>query len=186
MAAMPATTGMSRLLSPTPPPPALPRFSALFSATPVFCLIPGRRHQSHLLTSTRHLGSLHLAHFARNARNATNVPGERKGVAVTPQEPEMSAAELKAYEEACAKLEGQEPDFWEGSSWNSLGFAMQYLWVFGVVVSIVACITAVRTYNLGATDFKNTEVFKEAIEYQVDGSEDTGSSVFDDATKEAP
>lgn len=71
--------------------------------------------------------------------------------------------------------------------WHQPNVVTENLIALGAhVLQIVACITAVRTYNLGATDFKNTEVFKEAIEYQVDGSEDTGSSVFDDATKEAP
>jgi hypothetical protein len=75
------------------------------------------------------LGSLHLA-------NARNVPAERKSVTVTPPEPEMSPAELKAYEEASAKLEGQQPGFWEGPQWNALGWIVQYMWVFGVAVSV--------------------------------------------------
>lgn len=53
-------------------------------------------------------------------------------------------------------------------------------------LQIIACLTAVRTYNLGATDFKNTEVFKEAIEYQVDGPEGSALSSFDDSNQEAP
>lgn len=40
-------------------------------------------------------------------------------------------------------------------------------------MQIIACLVAVRTYNLGATDFKNTEVFKEALESQ---SSDFGES----------
>jgi len=156
-----AATGMARLLTPS---------TSAAAPRPVSSFSP-------FSPASRHLGSLHVA-FARN------VPAERKSVAVTPAEPEMSPADLKAYEEACAKLEGTTPDFWEGDSWNLLGFIIQYMWVFGVAVSIIACLVAVRTYNLGATDFKNTEVFKEAIEYQVDGGE---SSPFEESSnQEAP
>ncbi|KAL3695826.1 hypothetical protein R1sor_009902 [Riccia sorocarpa] len=79
------------------------------------------------------------------------------------------------------KLEGLEPDFWEGEQWDGFGFALQYLWAFGVLVSLVACGIAVRTYNTGATDFKDTAVFKEAMDSQVE----MDSSVFDQAEKQA-
>lgn len=45
--------------------------------------------------------------------------------------------------------------------------------IWGRAVQIIACLVAVRTYNLGASDFKNTEVFKEALESQ---SSDFGES----------
>ncbi len=64
------------------------------------------------------------------------------------------------------KLPGDEPDFWEGPEWDTVGFVMQYLWAFGIVFAVVACGVAVRTYNFGATDFKETPVYKEAIESQ--------------------
>ncbi|KAG6554167.1 hypothetical protein Mapa_004083 [Marchantia paleacea] len=73
------------------------------------------------------------------------------------------------------KLEGLEPDFWEGEKWEAFGFAIQYMWLFGVLISLVACGVAVRTYNTGATDFKDTAVFKEAMDSQVE----MDSSVFD-------
>ncbi|GLJ53974.1 hypothetical protein SUGI_1154210 [Cryptomeria japonica] len=64
------------------------------------------------------------------------------------------------------KLPGDERDFWEGPQWDTVGFVMQYLWAFGIVFAVVACGVAVRTYNFGAADFKETPVYKEAIESQ--------------------
>lgn len=178
MAAMAAATGMARLLASAPSTSAAPRSGAP-APRPSSSFSP-RRHHSVLPSSGRRLGSLHLA-------NARNVPAERKSVTVTPPESEMSPAELKAYEEASAKLEGQQPGFWEGPQWNTLGWIIQYMWVFGVGVSIIACLIAVRTYNFGATDFKNTEVFKEAIEFQTEGgAEGSGLSAFDESNQEAP
>ncbi|BBN00566.1 hypothetical protein MPTK1_2g00270 [Marchantia polymorpha subsp. ruderalis] len=78
------------------------------------------------------------------------------------------------------KLEGIEPDFWEGEKWEAFGFAIQYMWLFGVLISLVACGVAVRTYNTGATDFKDTAVFKEAMDSQVE----MDSSVFDQVDTE--
>lgn len=125
MAAMAtAAAGMARLLSSAVP--STSRAPAAPSSRPISSFSP-RPHQSSL--PTRHLGSLHLA-------SARNVPAERKSVTVTPSEPEMSPAELKAYEEACAKLEGTTPDFWEGEMWNPLGFFLQYMWAFGVAVAV--------------------------------------------------
>ncbi|CAM6043100.1 unnamed protein product [Sphagnum compactum] len=104
---------------------------------------------------------------------ARNVSPGKKNTTVVPSQPEMTPEELAEYEKLVSQLEGKQPDFWEGEQWNWLGFVIQYLWVFGFVVSIIACLVAVRTYNLGATDFKNTEVFKEALESQ---SSDFGES----------
>jgi hypothetical protein len=104
---------------------------------------------------------------------ARNVSPGKKNTTVVPSQPEMTPEELAEYEKLVSQLDGKQPDFWEGEQWNWLGFVLQYLWVFGFVVSIIACLVAVRTYNLGATDFKNTEVFKEALESQ---SSDFGES----------
>lgn len=104
---------------------------------------------------------------------ARNVSPGKKNTTVVSSQPEMTPEELAEYEKIVSQLEGKQPDFWEGEQWNWLGFVIQYLWVFGFVVSIIACLVAVRTYNLGATDFKNTEVFKEALESQ---SSDFGES----------
>eukprot|EP00270_Netrium_digitus_P005444 TRINITY_DN1719_c0_g1_i2.p1 TRINITY_DN1719_c0_g1~~TRINITY_DN1719_c0_g1_i2.p1 ORF type:complete len:199 (+),score=40.33 TRINITY_DN1719_c0_g1_i2:25-597(+) len=69
-------------------------------------------------------------------------------------------------------MEGDEPDFWEGPQWNWLGFLLQYLWAFGILVAIIASIYAVRTYNTGAVDFTQTEMF-EAL---TAGSSDSSSA----------
>lgn len=66
------------------------------------------------------------------------------------------------------KLEGTEPDFWEGEQWDVLGFIVQYLWAFGVLIAVAACGVAVVSYNSGAVDIRETEVFKEALENQTD------------------
>lgn len=34
------------------------------------------------------------------------------------------------------KLPGEEPDFWEGEQWDTLGFLVEYLWAFGIVFSV--------------------------------------------------
>jgi hypothetical protein len=58
---------------------------------------------------------------------------------------------------------------------------------WGFVLQIIACIMAMQTYNLGATDFKNTEVFKEVIEFQTEGGgERSRLSAFDESNQEAP
>ncbi|XP_020585862.1 uncharacterized protein LOC110028372 [Phalaenopsis equestris] len=61
-------------------------------------------------------------------------------------------------------LPGLERDFWEGPQWDALGFFVQYLWAFGIVFGVIACGIAVTTYNEGATDFKQTTVYKESIQ----------------------
>ncbi|CAI7786975.1 unnamed protein product [Closterium sp. NIES-53] len=44
-------------------------------------------------------------------------------------------------------MPGDNPDFWEGSQWDLLGFAAEYLWVFGIVLAIVSSLYAVTSYN---------------------------------------
>lgn len=54
-------------------------------------------------------------------------------------------------------------------------------------MQIVACGIAARTYNSGATDFKQTPLYKEALEAQGGFSDDLDSSPgFADAPGEAP
>lgn len=88
------------------------------------------------------------------------------------------------------KLPGDEPNFWEGPQWNTFGFIIRYLWAFGFLFALVACGIAVRTYNFGATDFKETPVYKEAIESQGlfdEAPETSNSQIFDiNPTEEAP
>lgn len=45
------------------------------------------------------------------------------------------------------KLEGLEPDFWEGEKWDALGFIVQYLWAFGILVSVCFLVVAERTLS---------------------------------------
>jgi len=35
-------------------------------------------------------------------------------------------------------MPGDEPGFWEGSRWDLLGFLLQYLWAFGIVLAAAA------------------------------------------------
>lgn len=88
------------------------------------------------------------------------------------------------------KLPGEEPDFWEGPKWDTFGFIIRYLWAFGFVFGLVACGVAVRTYNFGATDFKETPVYKEAIESQGlfdEAPETSNSEIFENnPTEDAP
>ncbi|KAG2281715.1 hypothetical protein Bca52824_052935 [Brassica carinata] len=49
-------------------------------------------------------------------------------------------------------LPGLEPDPFEGPQWDGLGFFVQYLWAFGILFAV------------SATDFKETPVYKEAME----------------------
>ncbi|PON94483.1 AT-rich interactive domain protein [Trema orientale] len=62
------------------------------------------------------------------------------------------------------KLPGEEKDFWEGEQWDTLGVLVEYLWAFGIVFALIACGIAVATYNEGATDFKDTPVYKESVQ----------------------
>eukprot|EP01018_Ginkgo_biloba_P005922 Gb_25599 [translate_table: standard] len=88
------------------------------------------------------------------------------------------------------KLPGEEPDFWEGPQWDTLGFIVQYLWALGIVFALIACGIAVRTYNFGATDFKETPLYKESVESQAlfeETPEASDSQVFEtNPTEEAP
>lgn len=87
------------------------------------------------------------------------------------------------------ELPGDKPDFWEGPQWDALGFFVQYMWAFGVVFSLVACGIAVATYNEGATDFRETPAYKEAIQSKdlLEGPEGSDTDVFEsNPTEEAP
>lgn len=106
-----------------------------------------------------------------------------KAATSIPMEEEFEEEFADDGEEEVIKLPGDEPDFWEGPQWNTVGFIMQYLWAFGIVFALVACGIAVRTYNFGATDFKETPVFKEALESQglfEEAPETPDSQVFED------
>ncbi|KAH6799145.1 hypothetical protein C2S51_035629 [Perilla frutescens var. frutescens] len=86
-------------------------------------------------------------------------------------------------------LPGDKPDFWEGSQWDALGFFVQYMWAFGIVFALVACGVAVATYNEGATDFKQTPVYKESMQSRelLEEPDASNSDVFEsNPTEEAP
>ncbi|KAJ4841457.1 hypothetical protein Tsubulata_047915 [Turnera subulata] len=87
-------------------------------------------------------------------------------------------------------LPGLEPDFWEGEQWDGLGFFVEYMWAFGIVFALIACGIAAFSYNEGATDFKETPAYKEAIQSQEQLLEQPGGSnadVFDsNPTEVAP
>ncbi|KAF3321025.1 hypothetical protein FCM35_KLT14278 [Carex littledalei] len=91
--------------------------------------------------------------------------------------------------EPMPKLEGLEPEFWEGPQWNAFGFFLQYMWAFGIVFAVIACGVAVATYNQGATDFKETPAYKESRQSTelLDESDSTSSEVFEqNPTEVAP
>jgi len=85
------------------------------------------------------------------------------------------------------ELFGEEPDFWEGPQFDILGFVIQYLWAFGILIALGGCFTAVRFYNNGATDFKETSVYKESMESQGFVEVPSDSKVFDEPpSQDAP
>ncbi|XP_010036880.2 uncharacterized protein LOC104425781 [Eucalyptus grandis] len=85
-------------------------------------------------------------------------------------------------------LPGDKPDFWEGPQWDAFGFFVQYLWAFGIGFALIACGIAVATYNQGATDFKDTPVYKESVQSRDLLEEpDANSDVFEsNPTEVAP
>ncbi|KAL3824780.1 hypothetical protein ACJIZ3_020809 [Penstemon smallii] len=87
------------------------------------------------------------------------------------------------------ELPGDKPDFFEGPQWDALGFFVQYMWAFGIVFALVSSGIAVATYNEGATDFKETPVYKEAIQSQdlLEEPDTPNSDVFEsNPTEQAP
>eukprot|EP00262_Sarcandra_glabra_P005845 TRINITY_DN1772_c0_g1_i2.p1 TRINITY_DN1772_c0_g1~~TRINITY_DN1772_c0_g1_i2.p1 ORF type:complete len:211 (+),score=25.90 TRINITY_DN1772_c0_g1_i2:71-634(+) len=87
------------------------------------------------------------------------------------------------------ELPGDKPDFWEGAQWNGLGFFVQYQWAFGIGFALIACGIAVATYNEGATDFKQTPVYKESIQSRelLEEPDVSNSDIFEaNPTEEAP
>ncbi|MQL91480.1 hypothetical protein Taro_024094 [Colocasia esculenta] len=84
-------------------------------------------------------------------------------------------------------LPGLTPDFWEGSQWDAFGFFVQYLWAFGIVFALISGGIAVATYNEGATDFKQTPVYKESMQSRelLEEPDSSGSEVFEANPTEA-
>ncbi|RWR84979.1 hypothetical protein CKAN_01381900 [Cinnamomum micranthum f. kanehirae] len=86
-------------------------------------------------------------------------------------------------------LPGVEQDFWEGSQGDAFGIFVQYQWAFGIGYALIAYGIAVATYNEGATDFKQTPVYKESIQSRelLEESDASSSDVLEgNPTEEAP
>ncbi|KAJ8471066.1 hypothetical protein OPV22_025409 [Ensete ventricosum] len=86
-------------------------------------------------------------------------------------------------------LPGEEKDLWEGPQWNALGFFVQYQWAFGIVFALIACGIAVATYNQGATDFRQTPIYKESVQSRelLEEPEASNTDVFEaNPTEVAP
>ncbi|RRT55108.1 hypothetical protein B296_00035191 [Ensete ventricosum] len=111
-------------------------------------------------------------------------------------------------------LPGEEKDIWEGPQWNALGFFVQYQWAFGIVFAVIpppayyrhlnctgyllteamlsqliACGIAVATYNQGATDFRQTPIYKESVQSRelLEEPEASNTDVFEaNPTEVAP
>lgn len=85
------------------------------------------------------------------------------------------------------ELPGEEPDFWEGPQFEILGFIIQYLWAIGIFAALGGCLIAVKYYNEGASDFKETPVYKESMEAQGFLEVPSDSKVFDEPpSQDAP
>lgn len=67
-----------------------------------------------------------------------------------------------------------------------LGIGVEFIFLY---LQLIACGIAVTTYNEGATDFKDTTVYKESIQSKelLEEPEASGSDVFEsNPTEEAP
>ncbi|XAR60300.1 hypothetical protein NMG60_11033612 [Bertholletia excelsa] len=116
---------------------------------------------------------------------------ERRVVQIETDEDTSSSGTVDAVDDdyVLPDLPGEKPDFWEGPQWDTLGFVVQYLWAFGIVFALIACGIAVATYNEGATDFKQTPVYKESVQSRelLEEPEGSSSDVFEsNPTEEAP
>eukprot|EP00244_Chara_vulgaris_P000999 TRINITY_DN1160_c0_g1_i3.p1 TRINITY_DN1160_c0_g1~~TRINITY_DN1160_c0_g1_i3.p1 ORF type:complete len:294 (-),score=54.91 TRINITY_DN1160_c0_g1_i3:316-1197(-) len=100
----------------------------------------------------------------------------------TPPSPSVKGEEDKEEEEKAKeafvrpKLPGDEPDFWEGEQWDGVGFVLQYLWAVGIVVALIGGLVAVRTYNFGAVDYKDTIEYQSAMDIMDSTEEDSEES----------
>ncbi|XP_020257119.1 uncharacterized protein LOC109833739, partial [Asparagus officinalis] len=98
-------------------------------------------------------------------------PGEEAAGASSPPPPPFEVGgggggggDIEYSKEPMPKLEGLEPDFWEGPQWNAFGFFVQYMWAFGILFGLISGGIAAATYNEGAADFKQTPAYKESIQ----------------------
>ncbi|CAI0454583.1 unnamed protein product [Linum tenue] len=150
-------------------------------------LSPRRSHLLHIVSAKGRRGSIKTTEKLGEKRNTTSDPVE---FGSSPDGVESSAglSNSSVVDDGFVmpKLPGDEKDFWEGPQWDTLGFAVEYLWALGIVFSLIACGVAVATYNEGATDFKDTPAYKESTQTG-DVLEEPGESVFEsNPTEEAP
>jgi hypothetical protein len=142
----------------------------------------------------RHLGSISVAKGLGYGRRTQHVMGARRPGKDRDGALAQAVVEIKVPDDNSEpddmfmgrKLEGLEPDFWEGDQWNALGFIIQYLWAFGILIALVACGVAVTSYNSGAVDIRETDIFKEALKNQENASFDSDSFQDYPQTSEAP
>lgn len=50
---------------------------------------------------------------------------------------EIDGGGMEYSTEPMPRLEGLEPDFWEGPQWDAFGFFIQYLWAFGILFGVI-------------------------------------------------
>ncbi|KEH27044.1 hypothetical protein MtrunA17_Chr6g0484641 [Medicago truncatula] len=82
----------------------------------------------------------------------------------------------------------KDPDFFEGSQWNTVGFVGEWLWILGVLFAVFGGGYAAINYNLGASDFKETPAYKESQSQELlEQPETSESDIFDsNPTEVAP
>ncbi|KAG9458440.1 hypothetical protein H6P81_002948 [Aristolochia fimbriata] len=148
-----------------------------------------------LLVSSRRWGS-QITHArrvsSRSRKSLTSTPSREESLQQSPPSedgPEAVSSDSVDDGYFLPGLPGDKPDFWEGPQWDGLGFFVQYMWAFGVGFGLIACGIAVATYNEGATDFKETPVYKESMQSRelLDQPEASDSGVFEgNPTENAP
>lgn len=152
---------------------------------------PGSGRNSHIVGARRGLSS-------RTGKKGTlrDKPDQKKQVdggddifTATPEEVVVEVPQTEGLYSTSPPpvLPGESPDFWEGPQWDAFGFVIEYLWAFGVLFALIACGIAVATYNEGATDFKQTPVYKESVQSQelLEEPDSSDSDVFEGNPTEA-
>jgi hypothetical protein len=75
-------------------------------------------------------GSLHVVAARRPSKNKDGALAEAVKEVKTEENSEADKMWMGK------KLEGLEPDFWEGEQWDIFGFIVQYLWAFGILIAV--------------------------------------------------
>ncbi|XP_004300531.1 PREDICTED: uncharacterized protein LOC101298320 [Fragaria vesca subsp. vesca] len=148
------------------------------------------------LSPRRTLHVVSAKRFTSRTGRLDNNNNKRSNTTTKDQEQDQRTAEIESLAAEniddgyfLPKLPGDEPDFWEGEQWDGLGFFVEYLWAFGFGFALIAAIAAVATFNEGATDFKETPTYKDAIQSRelLEEPEGSGPDVFEsNPTEVAP